>query len=337
MAEYFPKSVHSRLVSADPVHRIRGTGFYAAREIMRELIQFKPDVVFTDFPAYPSWYAKLYSAIRLKHTPLVALLRGDVWTEYFAYFKKATFSTKLVGPLYLFAWTTGLSSSDRILTLCGWLRDIVARRMPDKRVDVFREGIDPKPWLNAARDRYSFTKPSVGILQDNNILPKVSGLVWFANVVRQMADVNFYIAGAGQYTPLVEKAFRDLPNAHLLGRLPYPDGVRQFYESIDVYALPSGLDCCPATLLEASLCGRPVVASKVGGIPELIKEGETGWTLPNGNTAPWIRKLQILLDDTRLCRRMGKGARRFILDNFSWEIQAPRLVSIFQQECQGES
>ncbi|MGD0176772.1 MAG: glycosyltransferase family 4 protein [Candidatus Bathyarchaeia archaeon] len=334
MTEYFPSNIQSRMVPVIPVNRARGTGFFAVGEIMNELIDFKPDVVFTDFPAYPNWYAKLYSEMSRRRLPLVALLRGDVWTEYSVYFKHAPTLTKLVRPLYQLSWASGLSLSDRILTLCGWLKEIVARRMPDKRVEVFHEGIDARPWIGEMTDKFPFKSPCVGILQDNNILPKVRQLVWFANVAREMPKVNFYIAGGGEHTPLVEEAFRRLPNAHLLGRLPYPQGVRKFYESIDVYVLPSGLDCCPATLLEASVCERPVVASNVGGIPELIKEGLTGFLLPNGNTRPWIEKLQVLLSDTRLSRRMGRAGRQFVLGDFSWEIQAPRLASILEQESQ---
>lgn len=332
MTNYFPRDFACHVTSAEARHGGKVTGLMASKHILQDLIEFRPDIVFTDYAAHPCWYTTLYGILRRRHIPLVALLRGDVWRECIAYFHTATFPNKLVGPVHLFAWSSGLQFSDRILAICHWLERIVAERYPNKKVGVLHEGIDPELWLARIERPHNLKRPAIGILQDNNILPKVKGLIWFASVVRDMPDVNFYIAGGGQFTHLVEKAFLGLHNAHLLGRLPYPDGVRRFYQSIDAYALPSGLDCCPATLLEASLSERPVVASKVGGIPELIKQGETGWAIPNGHENLWIERIRALLEDSRLSRKMGRAGRQFILENFSWRIQAERLASILREE-----
>lgn len=84
--------------------------------------------------------------------------------------------------------------------------------------------------------------------------------------------------------------------------------------------------------MEASLCERPVVASRVGGVPELIIEGKTGWTVPNGETDIWIERIRALVEDKDLSRRLGSWGQRFVLDNFSWKIQAKRLASVFEEE-----
>jgi glycosyltransferase involved in cell wall biosynthesis len=130
---------------------------------------------------------------------------------------------------------------------------------------------------------------------------------------------------------LVEKAYSGLKNAHLVGRLSHPEGVRKFYMSNDVYALPSGLDCCPTTILEASLCAKPIVASKVGGIPELIAEGQTGWTVQNGLTDKWISAIRSVLEDAVMAQRIGENARRYVLDHFGWSTQAGHSESIFEE------
>ena len=61
------------------------------------------------------------------------------------------------------------------------------------------------------------------------------------------------------------------------------DKVRDFLSEIDIYALISGMDLGPRTLNEAQLMKKPIVASNVGGIPELIKDGETGFLVEEGN------------------------------------------------------
>ncbi|MEM3754888.1 MAG: glycosyltransferase family 4 protein, partial [Candidatus Bathyarchaeia archaeon] len=312
LSKYFPLSL--KIISAEEFYaknlfsekRSILPSIYALKKIMK----LKPDVVLTDYAAYPSWYAKLYSILKRKRIPLLVWLLGDFWREYFAYFPKAKLSVRLMGPFYFFTWSKGLEFSDRIIAVCKWLEKILNNRFPEKPTSTLHVGIDPEVWLKKEDEFYPFKKPSVGILQDNNILPKVKGLLWFSNVVKEMRDVNFYIAGGGPYTPLVKKAYSKLRNAHFLGRLSHPDGVRKFYASCDLYALPSGLDCCPVTLLEASACGKPVIASRVGGIPELIEEGLTGWTIENGKLDEWVEKIYSILSDKELEKKYGEEGRK---------------------------
>ena len=341
VTKFFPQNIDLRVVSATLGYSgkvpflkrySRGIWFLPRRELLLRFKEFQPDIVFTDYPAYPSWYAKLHAHLSGKRIPLIAWLLGDYWTEYYAYLTSLTWRTRYVAPIYLFTWSKGLSLSDRILTVCEWLRRRAQARLPGKRVSVQYQGVDAEPWLVPEGSHHDFEHPAVGIVQDNNILPKVMGLVWFADVIKNMPDVNFYVAGGGPYTSLVEEAFSGLPNAHILGRLSYPEGVRQFYRSCDIYALPSGLDCCPTTLLEASLNSLPVVASRVGGIPELIREGETGWTVPNGRTDDWIERITGLLGDRKLASTVGAQGKEHVLANFTWERQARLLAETFREE-----
>jgi glycosyltransferase involved in cell wall biosynthesis len=301
------------------------------KRMIREFLSFHPDVVFTDYPAYPCWYTRFYSVLRRKHIPLAAWLLGDFWTEQRELFARAPFLTKFASPFALFSWSSGLELADRILPVCHWLEQIVRTRLPEKKTSVVYQGIDATPWMVEDPLSFPFVHPAVGILQDNNILPKVRGLLWFARVAKEMKDVHFYVAGSGPYTDLVKAEYSELGNVHFLGRLSYPEEVRRFYNSVDLYVLPSGLDCCPTTLLEASLCAKPAVASRVGGIPELINEGVTGWTLKNGRTDEWVSRIRSILDNRRLREETGKKARKFVMENFTWEKQAGNLVSIIEE------
>ena len=337
LKRHFPSDLQVDLVSASLGHRNvpllsrrSGTCFLPTKRMIDELIRFRPDVVFTDSGAYAGWYAKFYSCLRKRHIPLVAWLLGDFWTEYHALFSKAPLRVKAAGPFYFFTWSTGLNFADRILAVCKWLESIVKSRFPMKNTGVLYQGIDTECWLAQENTLFALEHPAVGIVQDNNIFPKVKGLLWFSDVVKQMEDVHFYIAGGGPYTPLVQRTYSGLRNAHLVGRLPYPDGVRRFYLSTDVYVLPSGLDCCPTTLLEASLCAKPTIASKIGGIPELIIEGETGWTVLNGRSDQWVSKIRSVLEDPGLARRTGENARCFVAENFCWRTQAAKLSSVIR-------
>ena len=116
-----------------------------------------------------------------------------------------------------------------------------------------------------------------------------------------------------------------------LGALKYPEGVRKYLAEIDIYCLMSGLDMSPLTLQEAQLMKRPVIATAVGGIPELMQNNKTGYLVNTGDSSAWIEKISILLNDSQNAKKMGQMGRKFIEENFSWEkISTDFIVAIKQ-------
>jgi glycosyltransferase involved in cell wall biosynthesis len=75
---------------------------------------------------------------------------------------------------------------------------------------------------------------------------------------------------------------------------------------------------CPTTVLEAGLMERPVVASRVGGLPEIVLQGRTGYTVPNEDVALWVKTLRTILSDSKLARDLGKNARKWVSETFNW-------------------
>ena len=136
-------------------------------------------------------------------------------------------------------------------------------------------------------------------------------------VLEKMSNVHFYWAGDGVYRDEVLPLLEKYENFHWLGSLEYPDKVREFLTEIDVYALISGIDMSPLTLQEAQLMEKPVIATNVGGIPELMKEGETGFLIEKGNSTELFEKLSLLLNDLEKSNEMGKKGKNFVRDNFN--------------------
>ena len=106
-------------------------------------------------------------------------------------------------------------------------------------------------------------------------------------------------------------------NFHWLGSLEYPEKVREFLTEIDVYALISGIDMSPLTLQEAQLMKKPVIATNVGGIPELMEDGETGLLIEKGNSTELFEKLSLLLNNPEKSKEMGEKGRDFVKNNFN--------------------
>jgi glycosyltransferase involved in cell wall biosynthesis len=113
-----------------------------------------------------------------------------------------------------------------------------------------------------------------------------------------------------------------------MGRLQYPEKVREFLSSVDVYALVSGMDNAPLTLKEAQLMKKPVVATNVGGVPEMMIDNKTGFLVDEGDYQGWIEKLSKILNDKDLAEGMSKHGKKFVQDTFNWDICAKKFLDI---------
>jgi len=87
----------------------------------------------------------------------------------------------------------------------------------------------------------------------------------------------------------------------------------------------------PLTLQEAQLMKKPVVATNVGGIPEIMKDNETGFLVKKGNSEELIEKLSLLINDKEKRKIMGENGRKFIEENFSWNTIAKEFLKILEK------
>jgi len=108
--------------------------------------------------------------------------------------------------------------------------------------------------------------------------------------------------------------------------LSYPDKVREYLSEIDVYALISGMDLAPLTLKEAQLMEKPVIATKVGGIPEMMIDEKTGYLVNEGDVQAWIEKINFLLNNEKIAKEMGIKGRKFVMENFDWDVIAKKFL-----------
>ncbi len=97
----------------------------------------------------------------------------------------------------------------------------------------------------------------------------------------------------------------------------------------DVVVLPSFTEGLPNVALEASAAGIPVVATAVGGTPEVVRDGETGYLVPPGNPVALSDKILSLCRDEFLRRRLGEAGQRFMHEHFSFAAQADAYQRLF--------
>jgi glycosyltransferase involved in cell wall biosynthesis len=120
------------------------------------------------------------------------------------------------------------------------------------------------------------------------------------------------------------------------------DDLPALYRRASVFVLPTVDKTCfgksvPVTellglsVLEAMASGTPVVASRTGGIPEVVRDGETGFLVTPGDVAELYDRIDRLLRETALARRMGDAARALVLDRFTWAATAGRCLAAYEE------
>ena len=292
-------------------------------DFRKVLNDFKPDVVLLDR------FSNLALPVLKAGIPLFLLLRGNYWEE--ARYAKETMYNSLQKRLYFFMRQRLVDKyfkeSTLILPISKYLEKIVRERYPNKSIEMlYADGRNTLDWY--PQKGMNLKHPCVGLLQGAKIWEKTKEMLTLDKVMEAMPDVTFYWAGDGPYRDKVLPVLEKHGNFKWLGSLQYPDQVRQFLTEIDVYALVSGMEGLGQTIIEASLMKKPIIATNVGGIPELIEDGKTGFLVEKGNYIDWIKKLSILFNDSKRAEKMSEESNSFIKENFVWEKITKRFILI---------
>ena len=301
------------------------SNWFEKKDKLKQLIkEFKPDFIFVDRQAN-------FALESIKTgIPVFVHLRGDFWTET----QMAKQTLYKSPPKRLFIKLKDniaeecFKNSQAILPICSYLENIVKEHHPKSETHVLYQGIDPSKWYK--QEGMKLKHPCIGILQSSTIWGKTKELLILPKVMEKFPNVMFYWVGDGPYRDKILPILEKYKNFQWLGKLDYPEKVRQFLSEIDIYALISGLDMSPLTLQEAQLMEKPVIATDVGGIPELMKDKETGYLVRKGDADDLIEKINLLLDETVDRKKMGNRGKEFVSKKFSWDIITKQFIELMK-------
>ena len=299
--------------------------WYSGNKKFKKLIkEFEPDAIFTD--------RQSHFALQSIKTgiPTFILLRGHYWQEYFWGMKTLgnNLKTRIVIWFRNRIAEKVFSEATAILPICKYLEDVVKELHPNQNTGVFLEGINSSRWYHV--EKMELTNPCIGLVQDANWWGKTKELLVLEKVLEKMPNVNFYWVGDGQYRQKITAQLKKFDNFKWLGRLEYPDGIRKFLDTIDIYALITGMDLAPLTLKEAQLMGKPVIATDVGGDREMMKDGKTGYLVREGHPEDIIEKINELLENKIKSKEMGEKGIEFVKDEFNWEKVVKNFLEIIR-------
>jgi len=199
------------------------------------------------------------------------------------------------------------------------------------RTDRFRPGLPPpQKWS----DNHKLKIFWVGRINEGKGVEDL--ITAFAQVSKAIRDVDLWIAGTGEagYINYLKK------RAEALGvrdRVVFPgpipnEQVPQYMANTAVFPYPSrGGEGIPRALLEAMACEAPVVASRVSGIPEAVIDGETGLLVNKQDIGGLAAAIETLLQDKQLAHRLGRQARKKIIEEFSHEVVIPKIAKLLKE------
>jgi glycosyltransferase involved in cell wall biosynthesis len=142
-------------------------------------------------------------------------------------------------------------------------------------------------------------------------------LLAFKRLRERGVDAYLCMIGDGPEREVLERRAHELGIMKRTLFLGYQEQVAPYYAALDAMILPSGNEGTPVSAIEALAAARPVVATRVGGLPDVVREGEDGFLVEPGDVDELAERLERLATDGELRRRMGEAGRARVLPRYS--------------------
>lgn len=207
---------------------------------------------------------------------------------------------------------------------------------PDK-VRVIHNAIDldsfPGPADHGIRDELGIPHEAFLVATAGRLSPEKNhlGLVDAATrVLAKMPDVYFVVFGEGFLRPELEKAVADAGIGRRFFLPGFRSDVRSLLHEIDIFVLPSHTEGLPNVVLEAFACRKPVVATMVGGTPEVVRHGENGFLVQPAVMKDLAVSLAELCASADMRYTMGEKGFQLVKEQFWYEKQTQLYLNIYE-------
>lgn len=242
----------------------------------------------------------------------------------------------------LFVWMERHAArrTDRIIELTpGGVEEHLAEGIGRReQYRVIFSGIDTKPFESAAARRGS-TRAALGVSEGEVLiggvgrLEPIKGFTYFVEAAKTVCarepGVRFILAGAGSEHEALAAQARPLGERFRF--LGLRRDVPELMAALDVLVVPSVNEGMGRVLLEAGAAGVPAVASRVGGIPDIVDDGETGLLTPPRDASALAEALRTLVQAPERRRFMGATARAKVVPQFSLEKMVDRIEALYEE------
>jgi glycosyltransferase involved in cell wall biosynthesis len=209
------------------------------------------------------------------------------------------------------------------------------------RITTITNGIDIDRYSPASLSRRLF-RDELGLSDDQPLigcvgrLDGVKGHTFLVRAARTVCQryprAVFVLAGQGQLRDTLEEEANALGIGQNVRFLGYRHDVSAVLAALDIFVLPSLSEGLPLSLLEAMAASIPIVASNVGGIPEVVGDGQSGLLAEPGDPAGLAEKILMLLDNQALGKTIAQNARTIVLARFGVDAMVDAYERVYDQQ-----
>ncbi|MBS1764565.1 MAG: glycosyltransferase [Bacteroidetes bacterium] len=239
------------------------------------------------------------------------------------------FPGKSIFHKLLLRWT--LNESDKLLAPSSYLRNEI-KKITNKPVTVIPFGVDtnifqPNRSLNLFPTGYSV----IGIIKSLESVYRIDLIIEAFSIIKRESLSNNWkllIVGGGSLENQLKEKVAGLKlqdDVIFTGRVS-PAEVIKYHNSIDIYLNVSDNESLGVSILESSACEKPVIATRVGGIPEVLLENETGCLIDRGNVIQLAEKIMFLIHNPDTAKEMGIKGRTFVKQNYEWSNCMDKMI-----------
>jgi len=252
----------------------------------------------------------------------VAHVHADIYRELIS-----NVASPLKRKIYYFASFLGLKVCDAIVAISGAVRtDLIKKGISPQKIRVVYNGIDVEKIEKDAREHHD-NGEIIGKIKNKRVVGTIGRITPIKNhrllvlaaqeVIARYPDVMFIIVGEGKERKGLEKMVSDLGLRDHFIFTGWMDTPYSVLSSMDIFVLTSTWEGLGLVVLEAMALRKPVIATNVGGVPEIVEDGETGILIPSENIRALADTLLRLLNDSALRQRMGEKGKAVAARNFS--------------------
>ncbi len=207
--------------------------------------------------------------------------------------------------------------------------------VPLQRISTIYNGIPTERYEPSSAVRANI-RSALGMIRDQPVVGTVGNLYpvkgqtfllqAMSSVVRHWPDCRLIIAGRGDLESALKNEAKELGIERNVLFLGYRADIPELLQAMDVFVLPSLSEGLSLSILEAMAAAKPVVATAVGGNPEVIVDSKIGYLVPPGNPGALAEKIIALLQDPLLAHKIGKNSRARVMQHFSLSAMVNRYL-----------
>ena len=294
--------------------------------IKKIIKEFKPNIVHAH---YASSYG-LLGVLSGFHPLIISVWGSDIYK-----FPNRNFMTKLVLKY-------NLKKADCILSTSYAMKE-ETQKYTSKNILITPFGVDLnifKPVnLTLDDDKKDIV---IGIIKSLEAIYGIEFLIKAFAILKNKyknLPLKLLIVGDGSLRRELEELVENLDIKNLVyftGRISY-DKISKYHNMVDIAVYPSESESFGVAVIEAGACEKPVIVSNVGGLPEVVENGKTGFVVKYGDINAIVNALERLILDKQLRKNMGKNARKRIMKLYDWKNSVKLMLKIYENLVKGKS